>query len=167
MIIIIIIVDIFIKKKNPQKLNGLFSKNPHIRSFGIDKLSQHFCNLINEYLVNLDNLTVTSIDVENEIRFEHVKYLEFRSIHVQMDKLTLPRIETVVIPYTDKIPVAWTDFVKKHQSMSHLIIQDVSGFAIHRVLIELLIGLPNLTEITLERSKNHINDKTIGEIIQK
>lgn len=155
------------KMKNIENLYGMFRENPQIRSFAIDHLSQDFCNLINEHVENLENLTVSHIEVEKDTHFEYVKNLIVYSFPEKISNLTLPHLQSLEI--NDKVPNTWEEFAKNHQHLTHLKIYHgpYDSWIGYRELMNIINVFPNLIEIILERSNREIDDESIEAILTR
>lgn len=151
--------------KSKESIFTMITKNPQIQSIGMETLSQEFYNIINKYVQNLENLTVSNINTDGGACFEHVKHLKVHPYCDKIDKLSLPQLKSLEIGFIDKNPAPWAEFIKKHQYVSHLKVIGAKGYGIHYSLTELMNQLPNLVEITLFKSENAIRDETISNII--
>lgn len=158
------------KNDETQTLLEVIIENPHIRSLAIDHLSQDFCKVINEHVAKLEHLTVHFVpncDLGNEIRFEHVKNLKIGRHSGSFERFSLPSLRSLEIYYKDILLNKWTNFVGKHQNITCLKVKDAVVYGKEMTLTELIHGLPNLVEFSVEHLKNGIKTDIFDELIER
>lgn len=143
-------------------------RNPQIRSLDIEILSQNVANIINRHLLNLENLTVSKITIENNTRFEHVKYLMVISRAEKIHKLSCPRLESLDMKYEQRVDFVqpWVKFFMNHQMLSNLTIRQSSGDYINPTLFLLTMNTESLSEINVNISDEYIWFDTISDLIE-
>lgn len=152
--------------RDEEMLANFFQKNPQIESLDVEKLNQKWCNIINEHVPQLKNLTVEThnIDIEDDTTFEHVKSFQIKLCEITpqpkpMDKLSMPKLEFLQITLSKPIAAVWTEFFRKHQHVKHLKIIDAcrSDDQSNQLIEE----LPHLIEISFSNSLRKFSDSVI------
>lgn len=155
--------------ENKQNILQILKTNPQIVSFSVDVLSKDFCNVIREYVSNLRNLSLATvgIDVEDEARFENVKYLKLDPYGKNIDRLSLPKLESLEMFHAPSDSPQWTEFYRKHQHISRLNIEYNDGtYHPIRTLIQMIRRLPNLKEFQVDVLIRCDAFEVIGDIIK-
>lgn len=103
-------------------IDNLIQKNRHIKNLDLYVKRIQNARLIYELFPNIENLTLKRIQTDNEtIRFERVKKFElFAEKPGDIDKISLPRLETLKINYNPAHPNEWSEFFKRHQTVTRL-----------------------------------------------
>lgn len=154
--------------RNKQYVFGLISKNVQITSFSIDEFSQVFCDFIKDHMPNLQNLTVSCFDVEKSTTFDQVKHLKIDRWPGHFAKLSFPQLQSLETQYLDKIPTEWTEFIKKHQSVTHLKLTDAyeDSSRMSSSLREITGKFTNLTKFTYELPRKSLRVHVIVHLIE-
>lgn len=164
--------------KHENKFETILQKALKIQNLKLWYISQHLCNIINKCLPKLENLTVGFIESVNDTSFMHVKYLEVRGRQENpVDGIIFPRLEYITVKHTGHIIQIWSEFFRKHRFVKHLTIVDIDINTINveleyhqRDFHQLVMELPNLTEITFEYSNEAVTlsaDEVIEKTIRK
>lgn len=146
----------------------MFRKCP-IRNLAIYLLTQEFGNKLNEYLPNVETLSVARIYIQNDTRIDNVKHLEIRTfLGETMDHILFSELESLNVKYPNK-PV-YDDhimnlipFFRNHKDIVSKVTISIPGLYKSDLLIELLNELPNTKDLTLEYDHNSI--KAIPDIL--
>lgn len=167
-----------IEYQGEEFLEKFFTKNPQIKSIVLDRLAQRTCDAINQYLDNLENLTIAKhlFEIERETIFHNLTNLKhFKVNHIvdelitpgSMSKLTFPQLESLEIGFSPSLTTVWTEFCKNHKNIRYLKIFSFYERNTH-MLNQVMNQMPNLEEITLIHDANYfLHSDTIREILQK
>lgn len=148
------------------QIEGLIRKNPQICDIEIKYFTRNYLKIINQLLPNLEKLTLhdSFSEIEN-IRFEHVKiFIFYPQFSSSIDKLLLPKIESIKLYYAPSDFNIWIKFFKNHRNLSRLHLIEFSN-EMEVQFKELTTELPNLVEMTLESFK-YVDLETITEFIE-
>lgn len=138
------------------QINGLFRKNPQIRSVEVDWSRPDYIIDLSKMLPNLQNLTFhfTSIQIENEtVHFENVDtFSTVRSpIPGTLKNLSFSKLKNLTLSYNFRSDRdnQWIEFFKRHQSMTELHLSSPP----HGMTIPLVMftaDLTNLVDVTVQ-----------------
>lgn len=132
------------------QIENLVKINPTIESVELDSFyTQQFLDRTLEYLPNLVNLTLQSWNIEdNPVTFDNVKNLNVATSNAKsINKLILPRLESIEMHYSTNHSDKWIEFFNAHPHLLRL--HMVESFTSQQLpLNEFTESLPNLTDVT-------------------
>lgn len=114
---------------NSENIRNLIRRNPTIRSLDLQlsKLPK-LLTYINHFLPQLENLTLSDLHIDDErVQLKNVKKFELKVItnpHIvfsSIDKLSMPRLDSLNIGYPDNSN-EWISFFNRHPQIRHLIL---------------------------------------------
>lgn len=175
------------KELNESMLETFFQMNPNIQSLILWRLRQNMCNVVNNNLGNLENLTLGmySFEIEEDTTFDHVKHFKidqciFGPNYASMNLLSFPRLESLAVSYAtrgslswarqeadaERASALWAEFGRNHDHVSRLKVAGVLG---SHNLIEWMSEFTNLIDIEIEHGTDFthpVTVETINQIIQ-
>lgn len=155
-----------IGRKGKERIESLIRENPQIRSIELVYFPTNYVNVINELLPTVENLTLYSLNISNEITMTHVKHFILYDIPESMAKLSFPQLETIAMIYTASEHNQWVDFFQRHRNINKLHLRQREYLNELKVpLVELTQHLSNLTEVTVELS-HHLNIEVINQFLE-
>lgn len=144
----------------------LLEKNPQIRKFTPIYFPEDSVKMINDLLPNLEELTLQKLEIESgTVQFKQLKHLTFLFCHRprSVDKLVLPKIESLTMGYVPDMFNTWNTFFKNHQHLKRLQIGIFSNKPMDFTFVKLISQLPNLNEIVIDGTPD-INTETVIQI---
>lgn len=136
--------------KEEEFIDTLLSKNRQIKRLDISTWSQNIYNTINKYLQNLEHLTVTKLNEAVNATFEQVKHFECHNVDDEaIAGLSMRNLESLRINYHTRINIYLIPFLKRHQSVRHLMVREMCRGESHR-FVQLIGAFSNLVEISIE-----------------
>lgn len=152
-----------------ENLVGFFQKNPQIISFKVFRLNPLLCELINDHLTNLQNLTINTnyLGIDEEITIEHVKHLKTTGYYFNyMNRLNFPNLESLDIENSEIYHDHLTQFYIKHRNITRL---KIRGFSNKNDLTfkHQMNELQNLNEITfVHLESENLDAISLSELIE-
>lgn len=149
------------------QIEGMLQKNPQIKSIEIINFPHDFVEFISKWLPNVENLTLHEFGIGNEpVQLNNVINFKLYAFSpVSIDKLILPRLESIKFFYSSMYFNAWNTFFKNNQQITKLVINEYYSLENLR-LLEITSRLMNLVEILL-KCYSPISDETISRIIER
>lgn len=140
------------------KIEGMLKKNPQIRSIYTTQVPKMFIKVINKYLPSLEYLRLDRLDNfgNDSLCFEHVK--DFRLDYTASDSiknLWFPRLDSLRIEQPTDHFDAWLEFLKKHRTLTKLVLTDSYRCI---PLAKLATEIPNLVEINFKMPEMKTED---------
>lgn len=150
--------------KHKKPIIGLLEKNPQIRSIDARTTPAAFANIIEQYMPNLDNLTLSFGDNRNDpLHFKSVKQcVLFTKVKSSIKKLSFSRLKSLHIQFTRDQFDKYIDFFRRHRNLSEL--HFIHGTGIVHSLKELTAELRNLTMIIIGYGSGVCMENVIGII---
>lgn len=142
-----------------KQLGSMLQKNPQIRTLNYKSALNDFILQVNEYLPNLDSLTILSLDPQIQpVHFKNVKYFKVITCYgtCPVDRISFSNLNTLEMTYsTVDMNVSgresWRKFFRNHQTLRQLNCQAITEAG----LVEFL---PRVHEIQIYSSETfHIN----------
>lgn len=111
-----------INVKNKENIRQLIRKNPKIRNIELYISDLSLVTLISQHLPNLENLSLSALSDGNEtVRLENVKNVILEQAYVgSIDKLLMPRLDSLKIKYNSKDFNKWKEFFRNHIQLRRL-----------------------------------------------
>lgn len=152
--------------RSANEITDVLMKNPQICSFDIRNgygFPNGYVKIINKYLRNLENLTITTIDyVGDGIYFGHMKNLHVNSIDMKILKnITMPNLESLNLGSVIEGVNEWRAFFQRHNKLQKLTLSYIRDDQ----FIEIITDLHNLMEIMIGRCAS-ISIETVANIVK-
>lgn len=166
-------MDLFYKSGDEEIVNEFYLKNPQIKNLEVIFLTPNLCDLLNNHLTNVDNLTILTHDfkIEHEVTLQHVTHFRIIRAHLDFEprslQLIMPQLKSLRIGYAKLFSDVWVEFARKHKHLKRLEIHGVYFQSWRSEQLNQVINeFPNLKEITLIH-ENYANYPLKQEFIKK
>lgn len=137
---------------NIESVKELIRKNPTIRSIAARLDDPGLVAFTNQHLPNIENLTICSAP-NDSVRFESVENFDFTSGDASsIDKLSMPRIESLKMIYDPKHLNKWMAFFKNHTQLRQLHIREKylgNIYKLLRIFDQFTAHLTHLIDVSL------------------
>lgn len=155
------------------QFESLIRKNSEIRSFGVEYCPTDYIKVLEQILPNIENLTLSQLNTNESIHFEHVKNFHYIIPQVgyfpeAIKNLSLPSLESLKLENSydlehDTDDRTWHTFFQKHKNITRL--HYVNRKFTCDDLMDAGLDFPNfanLTEMILECSYETNKEKFIN-----
>lgn len=154
-----------IAKGRDDVIESLLNKNKQIKNIEIKYFPGKFIEKINQILPNIETLQVFDFEATKEIRFEHVKHFDMHhSSPRRIDRLEMPRLESMTMYYPSFHFDEWLIFLENHQYLKKLRLKAYDSDNDPRVTT-ITSHLPNLIELIVEGQSSMIVEQ-MDEILR-
>lgn len=157
-----------------QTFNDFLEQNPTIRHLEVVGFPKNYIKIINEFLPNLEILTIdgraidAQIGIVEPIHFEHLKVLHLLSNSpASMTQISFSCLEELMVYHTSDDVNQWIEFFAMNHTFTRFILhEDFDAEHLDRYIQMLIDALPrSVTEITI-KSYSGLRAETIARIIQ-
>lgn len=155
---------------NERMLDEFLNINPQIQSMYAGCLTGNICGLIEKYVPNIENLTVSEFGkLENRTRLEHVKHLKVNNgdyfLGSYSNMYSFPRLESLQMSQCHEFFDKWSAFFREHTHVRKLTFLDLAGRDSEQ-FINLLNELPYLVELILIHKRHALWDAKLETVIE-